>query len=134
MRSTRAFTLVEILGVLVILIVLTTGAIVGLKRQRENAHLDKLLLCLSAVDQAKQSWVLFHPGDAWPTDEPSRWSAISKYLNSSAFPISPTSSGYNSYNGFFPSTNFQVQIGEASAPSQAVYSENGSSVAVNRPL
>jgi len=131
----RGFTLVEMIGVVALLSILTAGAIVGLMQQRSNTSTGKLLQCLSAVDQAKQSWQMFNPNATFPSDEPSRWSAISVYLNTSAVQVSPVSTyGYNSYNGFFPGTQYLVQINGINTPCQAQVVASGAATSITRPL
>jgi prepilin-type N-terminal cleavage/methylation domain-containing protein len=131
----KGFTLVEMIGVVALLSILTAGAVVGLMQQRSNTSMGKLLQCLSAVDQAKQSWQMFNPNATFPSDEPSRWSAISVYLNTSAVQVSPVSTyGYNSYNGFFPSTQYLVLINGINTPCQAQAVVNGSVTSITRPL
>jgi len=47
--------LIEMVGVVALLGILTAGAVVGLMQQRDNAEMNKVLQCLSAIDQAKQT-------------------------------------------------------------------------------
>jgi prepilin-type N-terminal cleavage/methylation domain-containing protein len=71
----RGFTLAEIIVVVALLAILGTGALVGLKRSRDNTALRKTVQNLSAIDLAKQTWQRFHPNGTWPTNELDRWSA-----------------------------------------------------------
>jgi len=131
----QGFTLVEMIGVVALLAILTAGAIVGLMQQRNNANMGKLLQCLSANDQAKQSWQMFNPGAAFPPDEPSRWAAITVYLNTTATQLSPVNTnGFNAYSGFIPSQQYQVEINGVNQPCQAQAAAGGSVTPIIRPL
>ena len=57
----RGFTLAEIIVVVALLAILGTGALVGLKRSRDNTALRKTVQNLSAIDLAKQTWQRFTP-------------------------------------------------------------------------
>ena len=123
------------IGVVALLGILTAGAIVGLMQQRSNTSMGKLLQCLSAVDQAKQSWQMFNPNAAFPSDEPSRWSAISVYLNTSAVQvISGKHLRVQRYNGFHPRPQYLVQINDINTPCQAQVVASGAATSITRPL
>jgi type II secretory pathway pseudopilin PulG len=126
--------MIELVAVVAILSLLTMGAVLGLKRQRENTDFNKTLQCLSAVDQAKQTWVMFHPNDTWPTDEPGRWSAVSYYLKSTASIVNASTNGFNVYNGFLPSEKFLMQIDDAMVPSSAEFVGDTGTVPLVRPV
>lgn len=126
--------MIELVAVVAILSLLTMGAVLGLKRQRENTDFNKTLQCLSAVDQAKQTWVMFHPGAPWPTDEPGRWSAVSYYLKSTASIVNSSTNGFNVYNGFLPSEKFLMQIDDAMVPSSAEFVGDTGTVPIVRPV
>jgi type II secretory pathway pseudopilin PulG len=131
-NSRSAFTLVEMVGIVALLAILTAGAVVGLKHQRENTELGKVLQCLSAVDQAKQTWLLFHPHDTWPTIEASRWAAIRGYLNSKALIMGTASlDSYNSYDSFLPTPNYKLWIKDVNEPCRGQSVEG---VTIVRPL
>ena len=107
--SRKAFTLIEMVGVVALLGILTAGAVVGLMQQRDNAEMNKVLQCLSAIDQAKQTWLAFSTTNLWPADEPSRWAAISGYLNTTSTMVFPANNNsYNAFNGFLPDQKYQV--------------------------
>ena len=126
--------MIELIAVVSILSILTMGAVLGLKRQKENSDFNKTLECLAAVDQAKQTWVTFHPGQAWPIDEMGRWSAVSFYLKSTASITTSATDSYNTYNGFLPNQKFTMWIRDALVPSQAQYSSDSGVVNVVRPV
>ena len=131
----QGFTLVEMIGVVALLAILTAGAIVGLMQQRNNANMGKLLQCLCGIDQAKQSWQMFNPGAAFPPDEPSRWAAITVYLNTTATQLSPVNTNaFNAYSGFIPGQQYQVEINGVNQPCQAQAVAGGSVTPIIRPL
>ena len=133
--SRAAFTLIEMVGVVALLSILTAGAVIGLKQQRANAEMNKLLQCLSAIDQAKQSWQAFNPSGTWPADEGSRWTAIAGYLYTTATLVSPVNSnGYNAFNGFIPDPTYQVWIQGVTQPCQAQRVVGGTITPISRPL
>lgn len=102
-RRQRAFTLAEIIVVVALLAILGTGALIGLKRQRENAALRNTIQNLNAIDLAKATWQKFHPDGIWPVGEADRWSAITGYLNLSGTAAeTPPGSGFYSVPGFSP--------------------------------
>lgn len=102
-RLQRGFTLAEIIVVVALLAILGTGALIGLKRQRDNAAFRKTVQNLSAIDLAKATWQKFHPDDTWPANEIDRWSAIAGYLNlSETATETPAGGGYYSVQGFTP--------------------------------
>ena len=91
----RGFTLAEIIVVVALLAILGTGALVGLKRSRDNTALRKTVQNLSAIDLAKQTWQRFHPNDTWPANELDRWSAVAQHLNLTGTAVeTPAGSGY----------------------------------------
>ena len=127
--------MIEMVGVVALLGLLTAGAVVGLMQQRSNAEMNKLIQCLSAIDQAKQTWLAFSTTNTWPADEPSRWAAITNYLNTGATMVSPVNtSGYNSFNGFIPDQKYQVSIQGIIQPCQAQQVVGGTVTLITRPL
>lgn len=127
-QSRSGFSLLEIVIVVVLLAILGTGALVGLKHQQESASYRKVIRDLNGIDLAKQTWQGLHPGVSWPGDEPSRWVAISNLLQHAG--VGTLSSGeYYTYPGFTPE-GFCYRIGGMTEPSSAM---QGSTV-VTRPL
>lgn len=133
--SRKAFTLVELVAVVALLSLLTMGAVLGLKKQKENSDFNKALQCLGAIDQAKQSWQMFHPNETWPTNEGDRWTSITLYLKTSTAMVNPIdNTGFNALDGFFPSQNFKVQLGNVGDPCKGEYIFNGTTTVINRPI
>lgn len=137
-KTTKSgFSLVEIVAVVVLLAILAAGSIAGLRVQRDNANLRQVTQALSAIDQGKQNWRLFHPSDAWPSDEPGRWLLVQGALNTSAtgtpYPPGGTYAGYNSYSKVM-SSNYYILIGDEGSPSSAIYYDGTATTAVVRPL
>ena len=133
--SRKAFTLIEMVGVVALLGILTAGAVVGLMQQRDNAEINKVLQCLSAIDQAKQTWLAFSTTNLWPADEPSRWAAISGYLNTTSIMVFPANNNsYNAFNGFLPDQKYQVWIQGVTQPCQAQQVVGGTITPITRPL
>jgi len=124
------FTLVELVAVVALLAILGTGALLGLKPQRESVNFRKVVRDLNAIDLAKQTWQTFHPDEAWPTTEVERWRCVTNYLG--AIPLgaeSPAGSGYFSFEGFAPE-GFSYQVGELTSPASALHGNQP----VKRPL
>jgi len=129
-RLQHGFTLAEIIVVVALLAILGTGALIGLKRQRDNAAFRKTVQNLNAIDLAKETWQKFHPDDAWPTNEIDRWSAIAGHLNLAGTAVeSPAGSGYCCVEGFTPEGH-TYHIGTLAAPADGQC--NGAQI--TRPL
>lgn len=117
-RLQRGFTLAEIIVVVALLAILGTGALVGLKRQRDNAAFRKTVQNLNAIDLAKATWQKFHPDAVWPVNELDRWSAIAGYLNlSETATETPAGSGYYSVPVFTPEGH-TYRVGTIAEPSE----------------
>ena len=126
----RGFTLAEIIVVVALLAILGTGALVGLKRSRDNTALRKTVQNLSAIDLAKQTWQRFHPNDTWPANELDRWNAVAQHLNLTGAAVeTPPGSGYYYWDGFTPG-GFAYRIGSLAEPAGGRC--NG--IQVTRPL
>lgn len=129
-RLQRGFTLAEIIVMVALLAILGTGALVGLKRQRDNAALRKTVQNLNAIDLAKATWQKFHPDGSWPANEVDRWSAVASYLNLSETPAeSPSGSGFYSVQGFSPDGH-TYRVGTLAEPADG----KCDGVRVTRPL
>ncbi len=129
-RLQRGFTLVEIIVVVALLAILGTGALVGLKRQRDNAAFRKTVQNLNALDLAKATWQKFHPDAIWPANELDRWSAIAGYLNlSDPATETPPGSGYYSVPGFTPEGH-TYRVGTIAEPAEG----KCIGVSITRPL
>ena len=126
----RGFTLAEIIVVVALLAILGTGALVGLKRSRDNTALRKTVQNLSAIDLAKQTWQRFHPNDTWPANELDRWNAVAQHLNLTGAAVeTPPGSGYYYWDGFTPG-GFAYRIGSLAEPAGGQC--NG--IQITRPL
>lgn len=129
-RLQRGFTLVEIIVVVALLAILGTGALVGLKRERDNAAFRKTVQNLNALDLAKATWQKFHPDAIWPANELDRWSAIGSYLNLSGTATeTPAGSGYYSVPGFTPEGH-TYRVGTIAEPAEG----KCIGVSITRPL
>lgn len=129
-RRQAGFTLAEIIVVVALLAILGTGALVGLKRQRDNAAVRRTIQNLNAIDLAKATWQKFHPEGVWPSNEADRWSAIAGYLNFSGSAIeTPPGSGFYSLAGFSPDGH-AYHVGTLSEPADGKCDD----VTITRPL
>ena len=130
LRLQGGFTLAEIIVVVALLAILGTGALVGLKRQRDNAAFRRTVQNLNAIDLAKQTWQKFHPDEIWPTNELDRWSVIFTGLNLSGTAVeSPAGGGFYYVEGFTPE-GYTYRVGTVGEPAEGQC--NGATV--NRPL
>ena len=80
MKSRAGFTLVELVGALVIISILVGMVLVTTGNSRERALQTRISADIEAINTAKGFWVLDSNGAAFPTDEPERFNAIRKYL------------------------------------------------------
>lgn len=129
-RRQAGFTLAEIIVVVALLAILGTGALVGLKRQRDNAALRRTIQNLNAIDLAKATWQKFHPEGVWPSNEADRWSTIAGCLNFSGTAIeTPPGSGFYSLAGFSPDGH-AYHVGTLSEPADG----RCDGAAITRPL
>ena len=129
-RRQEGFTLAEIIVVVALLPILGTGALVGLKRQRDNAAVRRTIQNLNAIDLAKTTWQKFHLEGVWPANEADRWSAIAGYLNFSGTAVeTQPGSGFYSLPGFSPDGH-AYHLGTLSEPAGG----KCDGVMVTRPL
>ncbi len=80
MKSRAGFTLIELVGALVVISILVGVVLVTTGNSRERALQTRMSADLEAINAAKGFWVLDHNGAAFPTDEAERFNAIRKYL------------------------------------------------------
>lgn len=80
MRSRAGFTLIELVGALVVISILVGIVLVTTGDSRERALQTRISVDLEAINAAKSFWVLDHNGAAFPADESGRFNAIRKYL------------------------------------------------------
>lgn len=83
MKQQKGFTLVELVGALVIIGILVSMVLVTTGNSRDRALQTRIAADLEAIDSAKGFWVLDHNGAAFPSDETGRFDAIHKYLEGS---------------------------------------------------
>jgi len=77
----RGFTLVELIGAIVIIIILCAAVMVVSGTARSRTLTTRVTADLEALNTAKTQWSLDHPQATFPGDEPNRFSAIQKYLD-----------------------------------------------------
>ena len=83
----KGFTLVELVGALVIIGILVSMVLVATGNSRDRALQTRIAADMEAINSAKGLWVLDHNGAAFPSDEPGRFDAIRRYLEvSRSFP------------------------------------------------
>ena len=130
--SKKAFNLIELTAVVVLLTLLSTGAIIGLRKQREAVNSSKLLQCLDAIDQAKQTWRVFNPQATWPDNEAQRWQELQTFLKADASIKPPVATDdYNKYTGFLPDAKYSIWIRGVNEPCRA---KKGIYIILARPL
>ena len=83
----KGFTLVELVGALVIIGILVSMVLVATGNSRDRALQTRIAADMEAINSAKGLWVLDHNGAAFPSDESGRFDAIRRYLEvSRSFP------------------------------------------------
>ena len=83
----KGFTLVELVGALVIIGILVSMVLVTTGNSRDRALQTRIAADMEAINSAKGLWVLDHNGAPFPSDEPGRFDAIRRYLEvSRSFP------------------------------------------------
>ncbi len=80
MNRSRGFTLVELVGALVIISILVGLVLVATGNSRDRALQTRVAADMEAINSAKGLWVLDNNGAAFPSDESARFDAIHKYL------------------------------------------------------
>jgi prepilin-type N-terminal cleavage/methylation domain-containing protein len=80
MKRHGGFTLIELVGALVVISILVGIVLVTTGGSRERALQTRFSADLEAIDSAKGFWVLDHNGAVFPSDEGGRFAAIRKYL------------------------------------------------------
>ena len=73
------FTLVELIGAIVIITILCAMVMVVSGTARSRTLTTRVTADLEALNTGKSHWSLDHPQAAFPSDEPSRFLAIQKY-------------------------------------------------------
>jgi len=76
----KGFTLVELVGALVIIGILVSMVLVTTGNARDRALQTRIAADMEAINSAKGLWVLDHNGAPFPSDEPGRFDAIRRYL------------------------------------------------------
>ena len=80
MKRQNGFTLVELVGALVIISILVGIVLVTTGNARDRALQARISADMETLNSAKGLWVLDHNGAAFPSDETGRFDAIHKYL------------------------------------------------------
>jgi Prokaryotic N-terminal methylation motif len=80
-RSKPGFTLVELIGAIVIIIILCSVILVVSGDARSRALQTRVSADIEALNSAKVHWTLDHPGFGFPSSEADRFSAIKRYLD-----------------------------------------------------
>ena len=76
----KGFTLVELVGALVIIGILVSMVLVTTGNSRNRALQTRIAADMEAINSAKGLWVLDHNGAPFPSDEPGRFDSIRRYL------------------------------------------------------
>jgi len=82
MKSRRGYSLVEVVSVLILLFILVAAGIWSFGNSRNVELFGKISQDLARIDSAKASWRTDHPEDAFPSDEPTRFTVLQPYLKS----------------------------------------------------
>jgi type II secretory pathway pseudopilin PulG len=80
-KKRYGFTLVELIGAIVIITILCAMVMVVSGTARSRTLMTRVSSDLESLNTAKSHWSLDHPQATFPSDEPSRFSAIQKYLD-----------------------------------------------------
>lgn len=76
----RGFTLVEMVGAVVILAILVSVVVVTVGNSRERALNTRVAADMEMIAAAKHLWVVDNNGAVFPSDEGAQFAAIQKYL------------------------------------------------------
>jgi type II secretory pathway pseudopilin PulG len=77
----KAFTLVELIGAIIVILILCTIVVVVTGNARTQTITVRVQADIEAINTAKNHWQLDHPNATWPSDEATRFADIQKYLD-----------------------------------------------------
>lgn len=80
MKRNQAFTLVELVGAIVIITILVGVVLVTTGNGRERALQTRVQADMEAINSAKGFWSLDSNGAAFPANEADRFNALRRYL------------------------------------------------------
>jgi len=80
MKLKKAFTLVELVGAIVIIAILVGVVLVTTGSSRERALQIRVQADMEAINVAKGFWILDNNGAMFPASEADRFGAIRRYL------------------------------------------------------
>lgn len=80
LRSSRAFSLLEVVAVMALLLLIMGLGLWGLGGSRERELREKVALDLVRIDAAKAAWRADHPQSIFPDDEAARFELLRAYL------------------------------------------------------
>lgn len=78
--QTKGYSLVEMLGVLILLSLLMGIGIWSFGNNKDSATFGQISSDLNRLSSAKTLWRTEHPRDAFPLDEPSRFTVLQPYI------------------------------------------------------
>ena len=81
MRASRGFSLVELIGAIVVILILCSLVLIVSGTARTSTLATRVSSDLEAINTAKTHWSLDNPGASFPSDEPSRFACIQSYLD-----------------------------------------------------
>src|SRR5208337_3769385 len=82
MKTNQGYSLVEVVAVLILLFILMAAGIWSFGNSRNLELFGKISQDLARIDSAKSSWRTDHPEDAFPSDEPDRFTVLQPYFKS----------------------------------------------------
>lgn len=81
LNKKRGFTLVELIGAIIVILILCTIVLVVNGTARTKTMQVRVSADLEAINTAKAHWRLDHPNSSFPSDDTARFTSLQPYLD-----------------------------------------------------